>query len=62
MCWRAGAALVSADTVDAAAASLRGFVRSVDAEEPVLTVITGTGQSDRWADGVTVVAIGAFGP
>ncbi len=56
----------SADTVDAAAAGLRGFAANVDAnvdaDAPVLTVVTGTGPSYRRADGVNVVAVGALGP
>lgn len=55
----------SADTVDGAAESLRGFagnVVGVADEPPVLTVVTGTGPSYRRADGVNVVAIGALGP
>ncbi len=56
----------SADTVDAAAAGLLGFAANVDADsdadDPVLTVVTGTGPSYRRADGVNVVAIGALGP
>lgn len=53
----------STDTVEAAAAALRAFARNVDTEEePVLTVITGTGPSYRRADGVNVVAVSSLGP
>ena len=52
----------SADTVDAAATGLLGFAANVEADAPVLTVVTGTGPSYRRADGVNVVAIGALGP
>lgn len=48
----------SAETVCAAAAGLLGFAANVDAEDPMLTVVTGTGPSYRRADGVNVVAIG----
>ncbi len=52
----------SAQIVDAAAAGLRAFAADVRADDPVLTVVTGTGPSYRRADGVNVVAIGALGP
>jgi len=52
----------SADTVDAAATGLLGFAANVEADAPVLTVVTGTGPSYRRADGVNVVAMGALAP
>lgn len=54
----------AAETVDAAAASLREFAANVDgtrADSPVLTVITGTGPSYRRVDGVNVVALPSLG-
>lgn len=53
----------STDTVDGAAAALRAFAVRVDTdEEPILTVVTGTGPSYRRADGVNVVAVSSLGP
>lgn len=51
------------EAVDAGARSLRAFAAKVDGQDdPVLTVITGTGASYRRPDGVNVVAIGALAP
>jgi predicted AAA+ superfamily ATPase len=53
----------SPETVDRAADSLRAFTKNIEgAQDPVLTVVTGTGPSYRRADGVNVVAVSALAP
>lgn len=52
------------ETVDAAAVGLREFAANVEgtrADDPVLTVIVGTGPSYRRTDGVNVIALSALG-
>lgn len=52
----------SIETVDRAAASLLSFAANVEgADDPILTIITGTGPAYRRPDGVNVVPIGALG-
>lgn len=50
------------ETLDEAAASLRAFADNVEgADDPVLTIVTGTGPAYRRNDGVNVVSIGGLG-